>query len=181
MGKKQDAERAICDRITIPVPRYQAPFFESKSDLQKTEIFFYKKCRMKTLSPLILLVVFLLAGCNTAEKYAANQASTDAWLSSKAGKAAIRVDGVWEALEFGWGGSGRFTQSGNRISGALGNYNVRGVVNGSTVYLAFVSGGWTYYTGVLKKRGSMLGGFYSSSIPFSSEDQGSLNLRRIAD
>lgn len=136
---------------------------------------------MKTYLPLFVICIFALSGCNTAERYAANQASTDAWLSSKAGKASVRVDGVWEALEYGWGGAGRFTQSGNKISGSLGNYTVRGVVNGSTVYLAFVSGGWTYYTAVLKKRGSMLGGFYSSSIPFSSEDQGSLNLRRLGD
>jgi hypothetical protein len=136
---------------------------------------------MKPLFVFSVICLMLLAGCNTAEKYAANQAATDAWLSSKAGRASVNISGAWEALEWGWGGAGRFTQSGNKISGALGNYTVRGVVNGSTVYLAFVSGGWTYYTAVLTKRGSMLGGFYSSSIPFSPTDQGSLNLKRLAD
>ncbi len=129
----------------------------------------------------LLALTFLLTGCNTAEKYAANQAATDAWLSSKAGRAGMNVEGAWEALEYGWGGPGRFVQQGNQVTGALGNYTVRGVVNGNTLYLAFISSGWTYYTGVVQKRGALLGGFYSSSVPFSAQDQGSLNLRRIGD
>lgn len=123
--------------------------------------------------------LLLTTACTTTEKYAANQAATDSWLAQSQGAAGIDVGGLWEPVEFGWGGSGRFEQRGNKISGALGNYTVRGVVNGNRVYLAFISNGWTHYTGVLKKRGSMLGGFYSSSVPFSSADQGSLNLRRI--
>jgi hypothetical protein len=135
--------------------------------------------RPLSLPYLLLIFALCFAGCSTAEKYAANQASTKSWLESKAGAARIRVDGAWEALEYGWGGPGRFEQKGNRITGALGNYTVNGVVNGSTVYLAFISNGWTYYTAVLKMRNGMLGGFYSSSIPFSEHDQGSLTLRKI--
>lgn len=131
---------------------------------------------------LALTAIFtLLPACSTAEKYAANQAATKNWLDSKAGSAGVRVGGLWETVEYGWGGPGRFEQRGNRITGALGNYTVNGVINGSTVYLAFVSSGWTYYTGVLKMRDGMLGGYYSSSIPFSPADQGSLNLRRIGN
>lgn len=128
----------------------------------------------------LLAVCVLLGSCSTAEKYAANQAATESWLSSKKGSSTIRIDGAWEALDSGWG-TGRFAQSGGKISGALGNYTVRGVLNGSTVYLAFDSEGWTYYTAALKKRGDTLGGFYSSSVPFSGSDQGALTLRRIAD
>jgi len=129
----------------------------------------------------LALVLLVTSGCSTAEKYAANQAAALSWLDSKAGKPSIRVDGAWEALEYGWGGAGRFVQSGNEISGALGSYTVRGVVNGSDVYLVFDSGGWSYYSAVLKRRGDTLGGFYSSSTPFSAADQGSLTLRRISD
>jgi hypothetical protein len=137
-------------------------------------------------NPLLLVAVLLpfllgLSGCSTKEKYAANQAATKSWLDAKAGTPGIRLNGMWVAFEDGWGGPGRFEQQGNRIIGALGNYTVQGVVNGSTVYLAFISDGWTYYTGVLKMRDGILGGFYSSSVPFSSEDQGSLNLRRLAN
>lgn len=128
-----------------------------------------------------LLLAAALAGCNTAEKYAANQAATDAWLQSKAGRAGVRVSGLWEPMETGWGGAGRIVQKGNTLSGALGEYTLRGVVSGSDVYLAFIYNGWTYYTASLKLRGNILGGFYSSSVPFSSRNQGSLNLRRIAD
>jgi hypothetical protein len=138
--------------------------------------------RNTLLLVIVLLPAFLsLTGCSTKEKYAANQAATKSWLDSKAGSPGIRVNGLWEAFEYGWGGPGRFEQQGNRITGALGNYTVQGVVQGSTVYLAFISGGWTYYTGVLKMRDGLLSGFYSSSVPFSSEDQGSLTLRRIAN
>lgn len=125
-------------------------------------------------------VCALLGACSTAEKYAANQSATESWLSAKKGSTETRVDGAWDAIDSGWG-TGRFAQSGNKITGALGNYTVKGVLNGSSVYLAFESGGWTYYTAALKKRGDTLGGFYSSSVPFSSSDQSALTLRRVAD
>jgi hypothetical protein len=125
--------------------------------------------------------VFLQAGCSNAEKYAANQSASSSWLKATAGTSRVSIDGTWQSLEFGWGGDGRFVQTGNQITGALGNYSVRGVINGSTVYLTFDSNGWTYYTCVLKKNGNMLAGFYSSSVPFSSQNQGVLTLRKIAD
>jgi hypothetical protein len=125
--------------------------------------------------------VIFLDACSNGEKYAANQAAANTWLIAHRGASAIRVDGAWEALEFGWGGAGRFVQSGNTISGALGNYTVKGSVRGSEVYLTFYSDGWTYYTAELRKRGDTLGGFYSASIPFANADQGSLTLRRISD
>lgn len=134
---------------------------------------------MKMILP-VLAVCVLLGACSTAEKYAANQAATESWLGSKKGSTETRIDGAWDAIDSGWG-TGRFAQSGNKITGALGNYTAKGVLNGSTVYLAFESGGWTYYTATLKKRGDTLGGFYSSSVPFSSSDQSALTLRRVAD
>lgn len=129
---------------------------------------------------LLALVLTAFAGCSTTEKYAANQAATSQWLAANAGSARYSLDGAWEAVEYGWGGAGRFEQSGNRVAGMLGDYQIDGVINGNTVYLAFVSSGWTYYTARLTRRGDTLGGFYSSTVPFTTRD-GSLTLRRVGD
>jgi hypothetical protein len=134
---------------------------------------------MRKLLSVLALCAFLGA-CSSAEKYAANQSATQAWLGAKQGSAGVRVGGTWEAVESGWGGPATFAQSGSRISGVLGRYTAKGVLDGSTVYLALESGGWTYYTAVLKKHGDTLGGFYSTSVPFSRNSQWALNLRRIS-
>ena len=146
-----------------------------------TAMLFGPSRAMKFLNFALIFAALTFSGCSISEKYAANQAATASWLDSKAGKASVRVSGLWEPLETGWGGAGRIEQQGNRLSGALGSYTIRGSVSGSRVYLAFISGGWTYYTASLQLRGNILGGYYSSSVPFSSQDQGSLNLRRIGD
>ena len=46
----------------------------------------------------------------------------------------------------GWG-EGYMRQQGEKISGAIGSYNIKGVVSGKRVYLVFLSGGAVYYTG----------------------------------
>lgn len=125
---------------------------------------------------LSLAVAFAFSSCNEA-KYAKNQASKDAWLSSVAGRTNVDVSGVWEAVDQGWG-SGRLIQSGNRITGSIGSYSIEGRVAGRSVFLAFNSNGWTYYTARLRKEGAMLTGFYSSSVPFSSSEQWALTLKR---
>lgn len=131
----------------------------------------------------ILIALTTLVGCSTAEKYAANQAAATQWLDESAGRPTVAVNGAWEALEYGWGGAGRLVQTGNRITGTLGNYTVRGVVNGAHIFLAFDSNGWTYYTAKLRKVNNTMGGFYSSEVPFrdTGGEVGSLTLRRIGD
>jgi len=138
-------------------------------------------CRESAMRNLLSVIAFcaFLGACSSAEKYAANQSATERWLGGKQGSADVRVSGTWEEVQSGWGGPATFVQHGSRISGVLGRYSAKGVLNGSTVYLALESSGWTYYTAVLKKHGDRLGGFYSSSVPFSSSNQGDLNLRRI--
>jgi hypothetical protein len=121
-----------------------------------------------------------LAGCNLKEKYARNNAAADQWLQANIGAASVSVDGAWEAWESGWGEI-RFQQAGSSVTGAMGSYSARGVVRGSRVFLALSSGGYVYYTVVLKKSGDMLSGFYSSSVLFSPADQAAVTLRRIGN
>jgi hypothetical protein len=90
------------------------------------------------------------------------------------------LDGAWEASESGWGDI-RFEQLGSSVNGAMGNYSARGVVRGSRLFLALSSGGYVYYTVVLKKSGDMPSGFYSSSVPLSPADQAAVTLRRIGN
>ncbi len=130
---------------------------------------------MKFLPVLVLLVsAFAFSGCNE-EKYAKNQSSKTAWLSSVSGKATTDVSGMWQSSDWG---TGQLSQSGNKITGNLGSYTVEGKLNGRSVYLALNSGGWTYYTARLRKNGDNLSGSYSSSVPFSSADQWPMLLRR---
>jgi len=86
---------------------------------------------------------------------------TKPWLNSMAGTSTVTMTGVWDsggAIAGGWG-EGRFTQTGNRISGTLGFYNVDGAVNGADVYLVLLSGGNVFYTAHLKQSndGSYMG------------------------
>lgn len=134
---------------------------------------------MKNLSLLVVLVLGL-AGCNLKEKYARNNAAADSWLAANRGAAGTNITGAWEAHDSGWG-SIRFEQSGSRITGAMGNYSVRGVVSGSRVFLTLHSDGWVYYTATLRKSGTLLTGFYSSSVPFIADDQSALTLRWLGN
>jgi hypothetical protein len=129
------------------------------------------------------VVIGGLAGCNLKEKYARNNFAADQWLQASRGAATVSVRGAWEAWESGWGDI-RFEQAGSTVNGAMGNYSARGVVRDSQVFLALSSGGYVYYTVVLRKSGDMLSGFYSSSVPFNPADQAAVTavtLRPIGD
>lgn len=73
------------------------------------------------------------------------------WLAGISGDkpADLDISGKWRdgtgQLLFGWG-KGYLKQEKNRVRGAIGNYNVTGVVSGKNVYLVFVYGGEVYYT-----------------------------------
>lgn len=78
-----------------------------------------------------------------------------------AGASSVNMTGVWDsggAIAGGWG-EGRFTQTGDRISGTLGFYNVNGVVNGKDIYLVLTAKGNVYYTAHLQQSndGSYIG------------------------
>lgn len=97
----------------------------------------------------LLLLIFvgaLLLSCKTMSPI-----KTDTWLDGKQGAVAdFNMTGKWDAgpyMEGGWG-EGILTQSGNRVSGTLGPYNVDGVVDGKTVFMA-IQGGIKLYTAKL--------------------------------
>lgn len=124
----------------------------------------------------LLAAALALAGCNTKEKYAANNAAGWAWLQSQARTPEIDVVGVWQSDV--WGGA-QLTQNGRSISGTMGNYTVRGRVSGPRAYLLLESGGWIHYTAVLARpSSSTLTGWYSSSVPYHVGDRQALEFRK---
>jgi len=124
----------------------------------------------------VAVAALALAGCNTKERYAANNAAGWGWLQSQTNTPQIDVIGAWQSDV--WGGA-QFTQSGRSILGTMGNYNVRGKVSGGRAYLLLESGGWIYYTAVLARPNpSTLTGWYSPSVPFHTGDQQPLEFRR---
>ncbi len=126
---------------------------------------------------LVVLMGLSLIGCNTTEKYAANNAAGQRWLDEHRGGAGISVGGIWQSED--WGGS-KLVQEGRAVNGTLGSYSVRGVVSGQRAYLLLQSGGWIHYTAVLAKpSATQLSGFYSYTVPFSLADQRELEMRRI--
>jgi hypothetical protein len=134
---------------------------------------------MKIMLPVLAAVAALaLTGCNLKEKYARNNAAATEWLEANAGKSSVKISGAWEASDPGWGAI-LLEQTGNKVTGSIGSYTVDGHVKGDTAYLALKSDGWVYYTVVAKMSSGKLLGFYSPSVPFSSEDQSAIHLRRF--
>lgn len=110
---------------------------------------------MKILKYFVFCLVILTLSCASVAPE-----KTKPWLDSRAGITNINMTGVWDAggaFAGGWG-EGRFTQTGNRISGTLGAYNVDGAVSGTEVFLVLYSAN-RYYTAQLKKEkdGSYIG------------------------
>ncbi len=100
----------------------------------------------------LLLIAFLaFVSCSTAMK----REEIDPWLQNMAGDTSpeIHIEGWWKDAHtdaaFGWG-RGRIEQDGNKIDGAMGQYNLRGRISGNTVYLVFLSAGEVHYTGRLE-------------------------------
>jgi len=135
---------------------------------------------MKTLGFLVLglLVVLALPACNTAEKYAANNAAAKQWLAANAGASYIDVSGRWHADS--WGGA-MLTQTANKITGTIGDYTVNGVVKGRVVYLALSEDRWIYYTIIAKLTSSgALEGYYSGDVPYAPADEKPFTMVRTS-
>jgi hypothetical protein len=102
-----------------------------------------------------------------------NQNEIDPWLNAISGGKPPEIDitGKWYDAQgstfFGWG-EGYLRQEQNKISGAIGNYNIKGVVSGKTVYLVFLYGGKVYYTARLEMFQDLLTGNYFKA---SDKDQ----------
>lgn len=133
---------------------------------------------MKSL-PLQFLCVLAVgfAGCHPKEKNAFINEAAAAWLSANAGPADTSIQGSWSGSDEKWGAI-HFQQTESQISGTMGRHQVAGHMKGSVAYLTLRSDGRVHYTVVAKKRGSILSGFYSKSVPFSSLDQQPLELKR---
>ena len=76
----------------------------------------------------------------------------------------LNITGKWhDALDsgfFGWG-EGYLQQEGNKVSGTIGNYTVKGVVSGTIVDLVFLwHGGEIHYTARLEMSKDLLTGKY---------------------
>jgi hypothetical protein len=81
------------------------------------------------------------------------------WLDSKTDKPEINVSGIWISNEWG---EATFKQEGNKVTGMLGDYQVKGVVSGNSIYLLMYSKDKIDYTADLKSQGNeTIEGFYS--------------------
>jgi hypothetical protein len=125
----------------------------------------------------VLALSLLLGACNSAERYKKNQGATDEGLAQFTLPARVNIAGTWTSNDWG---AAMFSQSGRVVSGQLGGYEVRGVVSGSTAYLAVMEAGWTYYTVKLTQPSSgKLTGTYSTSIPYSERNSRVILLQRF--
>lgn len=138
--------------------------------------------RMKHLKTLPFVAValslaFIFSGCNNAQKYEQNRLAADKWLSEQSASSSLQVGGLWDAAD--WGVT-KFTQSGKNVTGTIGQFNVKGVVSGSKLFLAISEDGWVYYTAILERSSaSMLTGSYSYTVPFSTKDKRPMVLKRF--
>lgn len=69
------------------------------------------------------------------------------WLDSKQGKPEINIAGTWTSPERG---VAMFKQNEREITGTLGDYPVKGVVSGSSIYLLMYSNNKADYSAELK-------------------------------
>ena len=119
------------------------------------------------LFPSLLLILSLILVISCAATLKQNE--IDPWLNARSGgqPPGLNITGKWhDAMEsppFGWG-EGDLRQEGSKVSGAIGNYNVQGIVSGKTVYLAFLYGSSVYYTARLEmSQGSLTGNYFKGS------------------
>jgi len=112
---------------------------------------------------IILSLVFVISCASRSIR----QTETDPWLwliTISGGKPPeIDITGRWRDSQgtgfFTWG-EGFLRQEQDKISGAIGDYNIKGIVSGKIVYLVFLSGGTVYYTARLEMFQDLLTGNY---------------------
>jgi len=111
------------------------------------------------------LAVFFTLSLIFVISCALKQKEIDPWLSTISGGEPPKIDvtGKWHDVQgsgfFGWG-EGYLRQEQNKISGAIGGYDIKGVVSGKIVYLVFLSRGTVYYTARLEMFQDLLIGNY---------------------
>ena len=133
---------------------------------------------------MLILVAGLLISCETIPPV-----KTGAWLDAKQSAVAeVNFSGKWDAgpyMEGGWG-EGVFTQSGNKVSGTLGPYNVDGIVEGKTVYMV-IKGGTKLYTAKLSLQtdGQLVGTYVYNALigeeEAASAETNAMTMKRIVE
>jgi hypothetical protein len=102
------------------------------------------------------------------------------WLDSKKDNPQINVTGTWTSPEWG---TGRFKQENRNVDGILGDYAVKGVVSGVSLYLLMYSGSRADYSAELQALdNNTLKGVYSKYTIVSEADAVSkrqINLKRV--
>ena len=94
-----------------------------------------------------------------------NSQQIDYWLAKAGGEPpTIDVTGKWHDAQgsgfSGWG-EGYLHQKQNKVSGAIGGYDIKGVVSGKTFYLVLLSAGTVHYTARLElSKEVLIGDFF---------------------
>ena len=104
----------------------------------------------------IILVTFL---CLSLVSCGVSIIKGQKWLDSKTDKPEINISGVWISHEWG---TATFKQEDNKVTGMLGDYPVKGVVSGNSIYLLMYSQDSVDYSADLKSSDNeTFKGFYS--------------------
>jgi hypothetical protein len=119
--------------------------------------------RLFTTVFLALLIIFVISSTSGAAK----QQEDDPWLwlnkISGGEPPEVNVTGKWRDAQgtglMTWG-EGHLRQEQNKVSGAIGDYDVIGIVSGKKVYLVFLYRGTVYYTARLEMSQDLLTGNY---------------------
>ena len=89
----------------------------------------------------VICLGLLLASCATA------MVEGEKWLNSKQGNPEVNISGTWLSSEWGLA---KFEQNEREVTGTLGDYPVKGVVSGSSIYLLMWWGNKADYSAELK-------------------------------
>ena len=90
---------------------------------------------------LVASISLLLMSCGVS------MTKGEEWLYSKKENPEINISGTWVSPEWG---NATFKQENKDVTGSLGDYPVKGVVSGTTVYLLMYSGKRVHYSAELK-------------------------------
>ncbi len=100
------------------------------------------------------------------------------WLDSKKDNPELNVSGTWTSPEWG---TARLKQEGRNVEGVLGDYPVKGVVSGYSIYLLMYSGTKADYSAELKAldNDTFKGSYSKYSIVEESSSKRPINLKRV--
>ena len=110
----------------------------------------------------------------------------DPWLNAISGGKPPEIDvtGRWHDTHrsglFTWG-EGYLRQRQEKVGGAIGGYDIKGVVSGKIVYLVFLSKGSVYYTARLEISQDLLTGNYFKANDREQTKGYPMSLTKIAE